>query len=206
MFCSQPFCTWKLFTNLWTCLLGSFMIEKIKVEGLPNCMCGGGAAFPRLESWSDYKGKSQLTTAFYAPTSWVWIQLLLPTLLARLSDRADHTFTLSAPNEPFHPWLTFASNIVTAIKKIISTVAVVSIIRKFRIQVTWMPSRRDYVPVFSIKGLNQSLWNLSWIKEEMGNREGDPAKNRSRKWIPSKDRGTRHHMRKTEKWEIMMSN
>lgn len=47
-----------------------------------------------------------------------------------------------------------------------------------------MSSRRDYVPVFTIKGLNQSLWNLSWMKEEMENREGDPAKNRSRKWIP----------------------
>lgn len=33
-----------------------------------------------------------------------------------------------------------------------------------------MSSRRDYAPVFTIKGLNQSLWNLNWMKEEMENR------------------------------------
>lgn len=32
-----------------------------------------------------------------------------------------------------------------------------------------MSSRRDYVPVFTIKALNQLLWNLSWMKEEMEN-------------------------------------
>lgn len=52
MFCSQPFCTWKLFTNLWTCLLGSFMIEKLKVGRPTLTVCVAGVGGRHSLGWS----------------------------------------------------------------------------------------------------------------------------------------------------------